>query len=754
MAQTLGLGAGELTALLNGIRRHLRTVGRTLVLLIEDFVRTEGIDRVLLDALIDSGDELCDLRLLIAITTGYYDRELIETQKTRLHFIISLDRRPPLDEENRLAPFAARYLNALRVDASELEHWYEESRSEDVVSLLPNACADCEHREPCHAAFGAQSLDNVGDVGLYPLTALALGNMAQRARERSSSDEAIDPRALLRDVLAPITGERRARRLAEGSFPDEQLVENHDGPKLTLDVQEQVRTRNREQAARHLAVLELWSRRPGEATQLPADLHRAFALDPLTLGEAPPHEPIETPESKQDPEPEPTIAPAVQRRLDAIQSWHNGGRMTGVTDDLRRLVMNAVAAGIDWDGEALERAVFARGRGSMREWEPFRRTSISFSRQDTTPASALVTLALPLSTDPDAQLRTARALQGLVNFEHYGHWRFQDGLDQLLAVSEEAEQWAEHVVEQMRRVHDPEREWDPVSSAVEALAVGSALASRPAQLDASIQDRLAVILEEDWPAPGTLEVRSDKWRALYQRIHDQRGELREMILAHASAMKGGQAGSMLDAERVVMPLRALSRDWEMQAAPPLRLKTGDLPRRYRRLVDLHGDVRSALADAVQDELALRSAWLEDLREHIPDGVARHEVVESIELLEQAIAAQGIPVREDYARELREGLEFFRSVQLDEAIRMTEELQDVEGVPQSLLPRLAGERRGNAIRAWTLFRDPLIRFLDDAESKTRSAKESIGGAAVIEHQYERVEAALAALEEDLAGVVQP
>ena len=72
VAQTLGIGSGELTELLNGIRRHLANRGETLVLLIEDFVRTEGIDRALLDALIESRDELCRLKLLIAVTTGYY----------------------------------------------------------------------------------------------------------------------------------------------------------------------------------------------------------------------------------------------------------------------------------------------------------------------------------------------------------------------------------------------------------------------------------------------------------------------------------------------------------------------------------------------------------------------------------------------------------------------------------------------------------------------------------------------------------
>ena len=238
VAQTLGLGAVELTELLNGIRRYLKSQNQTLVLLVEDFVRIEGIDRALLDALIDSGDDLCKLRLLIAVTTGYYERELLETQKTRLDYIINLDRRPALDDGDRLAPFAARYLNALRAEEGALEQWYEDARSGGPPFPLPNRCTGCEHREACHAAFGSRSLDGSGQVGLYPFTDAALANMARRARQRSPEGAVIDPRSLLRDILRPVTGDRRAQALADGNFPDPNLVANHGGADLPLHVQE------------------------------------------------------------------------------------------------------------------------------------------------------------------------------------------------------------------------------------------------------------------------------------------------------------------------------------------------------------------------------------------------------------------------------------------------------------------------------------------------------------------------------------
>ena len=392
------------------------------------------------------------------------------------------------------------------------------------------------------------------------------------------------------------------------------------------------------------------------------------------------------------------------------------------------------------------------GRGSNRH--SFRRTSISFARQDTVEQAGAIKLRLPIADDPDSRLRTAQALEGLVNFHHYGHWNFPGALDELLAVSHDVPFWAEHVARQLRCVHDSEGEWDPVASAVEVLAVGATLGSRPAQLDASCHERLSAILDEGWPAPDDLEVRSDLWRDLYRKIHASRGQLRELVLAHASAMKGGQSGSMLDASRVVGPLRIISRDWRLRAAPPARLSKASLPDRYRRLVALHSDVLSNLPHVAEDERLRRIAWLGDVRDRVPEGVARREVVDAIERLREAVEAYGIAVRRECIEDLENSLQSFRTTQLDEAIRMAEELKSSREPAHELLPRLAGGRRGGAMRAWEGFRNPAERFLDDAESKIQSESVRIGGVEAIEQQYRRVGAAFTDLEEALAMVVEP
>ena len=753
VTRTLGITGTELTELLNEIRRHMRRRGHKLILLIEDLARTEGIDRALLNALFERAGDLCDLRLLMAVTTGYYEREIQDTQKTRMDFIINLDKRQPLDEKDRIAPFAARYLNALRLDESDLDRWYEDNRGEGVKIPLLNACSECGYRPACHAAFGARSIDGAGEVGLYPFTQQALSNMARRSRDRSLEDGRLGPRELLRDFLRPVMTDLRAQSLSDGDFPDRSLLDSHDGPKLRLDVQKQIRDQTGSQAERYLALIELWSAAPGEVTQLPNDLYGAFGLSPLALGDPPAKTPYEDEDQEHDidgpPAPETELLGRVLQLVDAIEHWANSREMTRVTNRLRDLVFRSVVGVIDWDGEGLEKSVFAGSRGTRRD--SFQQIGIDFLGQDTNSFNLVVSLRLPLQDDDESHLQTALALQGLAIFDHLGHWDFENGLDLYLAVSRELPRWASHVVTQLRRVHDPKEEWDPVASAVEVLCVGAALASRPSQLDAPLSHRLGAILEkgDKWPEPDELGVRSEKWRALYRQIHRHQDELRELVLAHGSAMKGGRSGPMLDATRILEPLRALRRDWQPSCAPPERLN-GNLPNRYQRLLDLHARVRADLDGAVEEERTRKLNWLDAIREHMPDGITRKDVVHSVERLIVAIDHQGIAVRTD---RISAALEEFKAIQLDDAIRVASELRETSGPSRMQLPRLASQRRADAMHISERFMMLLGEFLNEVGVRVQSEKESIAGAEETDQQFARIGNALSDMQNTLELVTR-
>ena len=77
--------------------------------------------------------------------------------------------------------------------------------------------------------------------------------------------------------------------------------------------------------------------------------------------------------------------------------------------------------------------------------------------------------------------------------------------------------------------------------------------------------------------------------------------------------------------------------------------------------------------------------------------------------------------------LDEHFDDFRSIQLDEAMRMTEEMgEELSRSTERLLPRLAGERRGRAMTVADRFLPAAESFLDEAESRFLSERERVAG----------------------------
>ena len=125
----LQVRADDLTDLLREVRRALAREGRELVLLIEDVARLQGIDRQLLDGLLErpedrSGEGLCPLRAVVGCTTGYFET-LPNTFRTRCAFIVDLKEQRGRDDSDAVVPMASRYLNAARLGRAALAAWHQ-----------------------------------------------------------------------------------------------------------------------------------------------------------------------------------------------------------------------------------------------------------------------------------------------------------------------------------------------------------------------------------------------------------------------------------------------------------------------------------------------------------------------------------------------------------------------------------------------------------------------------------------------------
>ncbi len=733
IGQVLHFTGDRLIQLLSDVRRHLRQQGQELVLLIEDLARLQGLDLALLEALIVEGrssddDGLCTLRWVAAVTTGYYYSPRVpDTVKTRMNFVLDMDLPTggeyPLINDFSIVAFAARYLNAVRLNPEELSSWA--TLVDDERGNPPIACETCPHRTPCHSAF-----DAVDGIGLYPFNRNALLNMLRRHDPRL--DEQFNPRTLVKEVLAELFG-TYGRDLANDRFPPGQLLNQMGGAKLPPVVGDGLRRHDPEHAQRQLAVLELWGAGGSTVTDLPEGVYSAFGLPKPIIQDARSASP--------EPEVEPSGPVRSDRWLEAIRAWGNGGVMQDdLLNHIRPRVFESIVSHIVWDRESLVRSAFAGG-GS-----PLRIETLAFRRQLTQPRFPPVRLEIPLQDEKEALAEAAMALEGLHLFRQHGNWGFANGPRLFEALANCLDEWSSDVVTQLNRLPEPPDKWDAAASAVEVLAIGAAMGGRPPRASATLPDFLNALFEE-WPQDGSAQ--SPEWRTLYEAVRRDQPRLRDIALARASGTKGGQRGAFVDPSKLLPSLRKVRRRWELTYHPPDG--TVNRPDDYGRLARLHARVAANLSAAAKAEWRRKTAWVDDWRRDVPEGITRKDMVDAVRGLVELAVKHGISFDRRIREAILSALTELEGVQLDDALRVATTLR-VTADPLRRLPELGRDRSGNAMAAVALFLPAVHRLLDELEASVANRMAHRGqGAKDIEEHQARIREALSQLSRDL-GVI--
>lgn len=205
-----GLGGTTLRDIFDAIRRDLAASGRFLALFIEDVSVMSELDADVLRAVEpQSNPHLCRLVAVLGMTDAG-KRKLRDNELGRIDLLVEMRR--SLDEwredEDAVAKFAARYLNAIRLSEDDVRRIAERRRSGGDVHI--SKCTLCPRREDCLASFGSVALEGVS-VGLFPfrkptprrlLTALDTRKGGIRQNQRGFLDQVLRP-ALHEDQLEP-----------------------------------------------------------------------------------------------------------------------------------------------------------------------------------------------------------------------------------------------------------------------------------------------------------------------------------------------------------------------------------------------------------------------------------------------------------------------------------------------------------------------------------------------------------------------
>ncbi|GAB6179920.1 hypothetical protein JCM14036_12390 [Desulfotomaculum defluvii] len=539
IGQVLNFKGDDLFNLLLEVREALAEQDIELVVLVEDFAKLQGIDHQLLEALLVRPDQpgrkrLCALRTALAVTTGYFYR-LGDTVRQRINFRVNLDIAANENDGmltlSDLVQFVSRYLNVVRLKNNSLADWFSgRSRGEGITP--PNACAECPHIDRCQTGFG-----EVGGVSIYPFTETAIQKMFLRV-----SPEKFNPRLLLNDVLR-LTLENYGDALSRGQFPPPALLERLGGSYMEPLLKSKVERSDTVNHARRKVLLELWTR-GNELVDVHPIIHEAFNLPPLG-GTIPPvgdqgndikqGKPEQEEKRKKQAESvlaknEPEIPGDLAQKIEELKNWANGQSLLSqkITQELREIVYQSVTNHIDWDGEILLGGFF---KGDSK---PFRRTSVNFVNQSTQSKKTSIELTIPLEEQNRTQV--AIVLQGLLCFEHFGHWNFPNGDTYLMAYAKHLEQWSKYVLRQVQQTLTDKGEWDPVPAVVELLAVGTAMAGL-----APPHTPLPKQLSELFFRSSCVDLtnRSPSWRKLYEEFEKHRQALQEILISRIGCTKGG-----------------------------------------------------------------------------------------------------------------------------------------------------------------------------------------------------------------------
>ncbi|MEU5945918.1 protein DpdH [Micromonospora sp. NPDC047465] len=618
------IGGGRLQEAMLEVRRQYARQGKELLLLIEDFVVLQGVQRDLLDALIEVGVRdgrtvLAPVRTLMAVTPGYFGR-LAETVLTRAKaatpYIYDLDIVFDVSERGQaeVAAFVGRYLNAARVGRERLEEAGVGAGAE-----APNQCEDCPYKQPCHSAFGVSTEGH----GLYPFNRHAL-RRAIRARPAHNSPDSFNPRAVIGEVIRPVLVEH-AEALAAGTFPDARFREDY--PTATWSgetflygaIKTQIDELDPTGSERRQTFLEFWGDAPEELVNLSPDLHHAFGISLLDLAERSdriirgPQRPPAGRSTAGRAAPHPSGVDALPARMrkmvDDLENWQGGGGqlLQGTALELRTIIKQAVVSQCAWSEPVMAEPLAAQVE---KAW-PSR--SIVVSIEDAEGEGMVGTSDAPIKFKRSP--RNATFFQQLLLAANGVTAGNAGAIRRLHRIASRHQRDLQRAVLRARSFSD-----EDLVAAMRASLLGAVLAGRawpdmasPALLDAVLDD-------------GASWKRSDvdgcvaPWVALWEAHRAARRELVARLRESVGYRRGTRGDvRIVDAARAMPLLARAAEEWAWR------------PDRLPEWVAKEAVAGFAkFADLVEAQAARLREDVADIRRGLPAGVSGSDTVAAVE----------------------------------------------------------------------------------------------------------------------------
>jgi len=749
IAQVLSLGREDLQRLIREVRETLVEQGIELILLIEDFAKLQGIDREVLEAVLarpqqPGRKQLCPIRTALACTTGYF-QSLIDTVRTRVTFSVNLDigtvGEQSLITQGDIQKFVARYLNAVRLEDKTIRNWANFIRTEEDSEResLTSACSECEHQRDCHAGFG-----EADGFGLYPFTPKALEQMLARVNPQD-----FNPRILIKDVLK-WTLENSRDDIEQGRFPSISLREHFGQMRLSAMLQADIKAKDPQSYERRQILLDLWTDSNELCDLRHLEVHTAFDIPALgvkvqqtavrpSVSQA---KDSRTSVSNYQVEPQSQtekIPEKLTKQLQILDAWNNQGDFPqDLGGELRPLIYSAIVERIEWDTEMLLQGSFAASDSKYFK----RRNLVFYSPKVTRETISGVKLSLPLNPDDaDDFLESTIAFQGILQYNHYKHWKFPNGSRYFRTYAKQLEKWSQYVLEQIRLYpRESGESWNPVPAAVELLAIAATMAGHPTNSIEDLINSLFLDLEAK-----DLENRSANWKKLFNSLQNHREALLEIVKSRTACTKGSSPRfQIIDTVQILEPLKQVSKSWQPQCEIP-----ADVREKFPEIDKARQAADELLEKAIQEECDRQLAVYNYLVAELGEDIKKKDVTDLVKRAIDRSQYAGVCQGRKSADELKSVLEQFKRVGLSSYLetmkRVQAEKDNPDSKPGKLLQYLS-ENHQKAMTEASEFVGSTNNFLDASITEANNQIEvlEVSGGATVESCHRAIQDGLAKL----------
>lgn len=592
VSEVFGVGGDDLKQILTDVRVEMDKQGLELLVLIEDFSIFQGIQGGLIDAITlisTEAQRLCPMRVVMAVTTGYFINQMPETVYTRTYRVFDLDLPDGVEASFQPAGFASRYLNAVRVGAVELDAVHERGGE------LTNACEQCPVNAKCHSAFG-----QVDGYGLFPFNTAAL----DRAIVSQSSDGGFVARDVLTRVLRPVL-HRDQTEIDAGRFPSDGFASDFrtGASERLANIEDQFKLRSSgddDLSERRIRLVRFWGSGAG-AENLSPTIHDAFGVSRIDgLGSVEPPKPVPNPSPSPSPAPGPAPAPRPVAEdptlVKAVDGWLATGniRMSDV-NDLRNIVFRAVR----------QRLAFEDGYGGDSLWgndkalaPGFEAKMVEFSQ------SKLATSMLPMDRSNADDMRALRAL-AWANAK--GNWADVPDGERLQRLAENAiDRWATLVGAALLPPKRPSDDAELARLVEVLLHMARALGIA----DAFKSDTASRIRALFAPVPSRRDLESRSGlRSLHGFLTEGAGsgnsmtrvsrvQLQQRLLRHASYSQGDGDPLALDLNKVATVVRtaAVGAPWPESTPDLIKSSVSTIEARLASVDSLRAEASNLIPD--------------------------------------------------------------------------------------------------------------------------------------------------------------